>query len=347
MKVFESSDAGASFIFGDLVSDVSIGAIFAFKVLPVIIFVSALIEICNYLGMIDRVIRFFAWIFHRFLGITGLDAFISSALIMTGIETFTGVKKYFKFAGRSEIFLAMTAFLATISGSVLASYVSFGIPARDLLCASLMSAPAAILFAKIMVPADKEDENTLKLEDIHLQNDSKNIIEAFTSGGLTGLKMALNVGALVIIFVGLTHLANETLSWGCSLIHVKAISLENIFSVIFTPFAYLMGVPVKDIEPVSILLGKKTVLNEFIAYYDLKNYLPGGSMEGQLSPRSIQITTYALCGFSNFGSLGILLGGFSTIAPHFKTYVSRNVHKALLAGTLASFLTATLVNILS
>ncbi len=329
------SDKGAEFLFGKLVKDTQIGAIVAFKVLPVIIFVSSFMAILSHLRVIEYTIKILAHIFYRTLGVSGAEAFATSLFIFMGIETVTGLKDYIEEMTDSEIFTLMTAFLATIAGSVMATYVSFGASAGHLMAASLMSAPAAVAMAKIMVPETQIPKTSDSLRGVHYKRQSGNIIDAAARGASDGLNLALQIAAMLIAFVALIYMVD---SWFSPL----GLSLEKILGWIFSPFAFLMGIPWNEARQVGTLLGIKTVFNEFLAYLKLHSHI----VNHTLSARSIAISSYALCGFANFGSIAIMIGGIGALAPSKRSTVTRLSIRALVAGTLASFMTASLAAIL-
>ncbi len=329
------SDRGAEFLFGTLVKDTKIGAIVAFKVLPVIIFVSSFMAILSYLRIIEYTIKVLAHIFYRTMGISGAEAFATSLFIFMGIETVTGLKEYIEDMTDSEIFTLMTAFLATIAGSVMATYVSFGASAGHLMAASLMSAPAAVAMAKIMVPETQIPKTASTLRGVHYKKPTGNLIEAAAQGASDGMNLALQIAAMLIAFVALIYMVDSWLS-------PIGLSLEKLLGWIFSPFALFMGIPWSEAREVGTLLGIKTVFNEFLAYLKLHSHI----VNHTLSPRSIAITSYALCGFANFGSIAIMIGGIGALAPTKKEVVARLSLRALVAGTLASFMTASLAAIL-
>ncbi len=335
MAFLSYSDKGAEFLFGSLVKDTKIGAIVAFKVLPVIIFVSSFMAILAHLRIIEYTIKLLAHIFYRTLGISGAEAFASSLFIFMGIETVTGLKDYMEEMTDSEIFVIMTAFLATIAGSVMATYVSFGASAGHLMAASLMSAPAAVALAKIMVPQTQVPKTAVDLSGVHYKRTSHNIIEAAAQGASDGMNLALQIAAMLIAFVALIHMVDSWLS-------PTGLTLEKLLGWVFSPFALLMGIPWHEAKDVGVLLGIKTVFNEFLAYLQLHNHI----VNGTLSRRSIAIASYALCGFANFGSIAIMIGGIGALAPSKKEVVARLSIRALIAGTLASFMTASFAAIL-
>ncbi len=345
VKIFESvnkgfllllnySNYGAKFLFGSLVDSPKIGAQVAFQVLPLIIFVSAFMGILVYFNIIQFIVKIFAKIFYKTLKITGVEAFTSSLLIFMGIEALTGVKNYIKEMNDSRLFTIMTTFMSTIAGSVMAAYVSFGAKAGHLLTASLMSAPAAIIISKIMIP-DTDFDKKDSLDNINIKKGENNVIEAIANGTSDGVNLAIQVGAMLIAFISIIYLLND-------FVGLSGITLEKLLGFLFSPIAILIGIKPSEAMEVGKLLGIKTVFNEFIAYMQLKTLI----INKTLSVRSTIITTYALCGFANFGSLGILIGGVSGIAPSKKQTVARLAFKSLIAGLLATFMTASMVSIL-
>lgn len=332
-SVLNFSDIGSRFFFGNLVSDPNIGAIFAFKVLPVIIFVSSLMGVLYYLGIIQVVVRAMAWVMERTMKASGVEALIAAMFVFMGIEATTSLKEYLRKMTTSELFTIMTAFMSTIAGSVMAVYVSFGASAGHLLAASVMSAPAAIVISKLMLP---ERETAVETEGRgFLKSGDVNIIEAAANGASDGLRLAATIGAMMLAFVALIGMTNHFLSYAGT-------SFEQISGYVFMPFAYLMGVPWEDCAKVGELLGIKVVFNEFISYQKMQGMIEAGTLQ----PRSVTIATYALCSFANFGSIAILIGGIGTIAPERKKEIARLSLKALVAGVLASFMTATIAGVL-
>ncbi len=328
------SNYGARFLFGNLVDSQKIGAQVAFQVLPLIVFVSALMYLLVYLGVIQFFVKLFAKLFYHSMKITGVESFTSSLLIFMGIEALTGIKKYLESMNESRLFTIMTTFMSTIAGSVMAAYVSFGAKAGHLLTASVMSAPAAILISKIMIPdTEKGEKDTI--DNIKVDKGGSTIVEAIATGTSNGLRLALEVGAMLIAFISLIYLLND-------IIGISGITLEKLLGYIFSPFAILIGISPSEALEVGKLLGVKTVFNEFLSFLKLKTYIAAST----LSPRAIYITTYALCGFSNFGSMGILIAGIGTMAPRHKSTVSRLAFKSMIAGFLATMLTASIAGIL-
>lgn len=334
VKVLSYSDQGSRFLFGKLVDSHDIGATVAFQVLPLIIFVSALMGILAHFGVIQFVVKILARVFYKTLKITGVEAFISSLLIFMGIETITGVKDYIRNMNESRIFTIMTTFMATIAGSVMAAYVSFGAKAGHLLTASLMSAPAAIIISKIMVP-DTETGEADPLDTITIEKKAKNVIEAAANGTSEGLNLSLQIGAMLIAFIAIIYLLNDVVG-------ISGMTLEKLMGYALSPVAFLIGVPIKESVDVGQLLGIKTIFTEFLAYLQLKGHIAAQT----LSPRTIDITTYALCGFTHFGSIAILIGGIGALVPSKKPVVSKLAIKALAAGFLATMMTAAIAGLL-
>lgn len=332
--LLDFTDIGSRFLFGNLISDVNIGAILAFKVLPVIIFVSSLMAVLVHLGVVQLIVVFMARVMERTMKASGAEALISAMFVFMGIEATTGVKDYIRNMTRSELFTVMAGFMATIAGSVMAVYVSFGASAGHLLAASVMSAPAAIVISKLMIP-ETESPVSISAARVCLTSEDANIIEAAANGASDGLRLAATIGAMILAFIAIIGMLNHFLGFA-------GISFEGVTGYIFTPFAFLMGVPWEDCSKVGELLGIKVVFNEFISYQKMQAYITAGTLQ----PRSITIATYALCGFANFASIAILIGGLGSIAPERKRLVARLSMKALVAGVLASFMTATIAGLL-
>ncbi len=332
------SDQGAEFIFGSAFEE----TIFAFKVLPTIIFISSLSAVLFHLGILQRLIQSIAWVMYKTMGLSGVESLAAAANIFCGqTEAPLLIRPYLKSMTRSEIFTMMTSGMATVAGGVLAAYVAMGISAGHLLAASVMSAPASIVIAKIMFPetATPETKGSSKVE---LDLDDSNIFDAACRGASEGMKLSLNVAAMLIAFIALVAFVNVCLGslsslWGGEL------TLQQIFSYIFYPFAYVMGVPAEDCFKIAGLLGEKTALNEFYAYVHLGELVK----EGALQQRSITIVTYALCGFASFSSIAIQIGGVGAIEPSRKKTFAALAFKSMIGGTLAAFMTACIAGVLS
>ncbi len=318
-----------------MVDDPSFGAVIAFRVLPIVIFVSSVSAMLYHLRVIQFVVKWLAVLMQKTMKISGAESLGAALFIFFGIESLSAIGKYVREMTRSELFVVMTAFLATIAGSVMGAYVSFGAEARHLIAASLMSAPAAIVLAKIMIPETKEPPTAGKVE-FHPQVDSVNLMDAAASGASQGVHLAINIAAMLIAFVALVAMVNFVLQ------HTAGTDLRTLFGYAFAPFAVAMGIPFEDAFEVGQLLGVKTALNEFLAYQNMQQLVA----DGQLQERSIVIATYALCGFANFGSIAILLGGIRGVAPSRTAEAAGLALKALVAGTLAAFSTACIAGVL-
>ncbi len=335
-ELLDFSDAGAKFIFGDGFEEHFI----AFKVLPTIIFFSAFIALLYHYKILPKVIAALGWVMMRTMKTSGAESFSCAANIFVGqTEAPLMIQPYLPTLTMSELHAVMTGGFATIAGGVMAAYISFGISPEHLIGASVMSAPAALAIAKIFYPETTKPETRAKIE-IEVKSSYTNAIDAITTGTLLGLKLALNVGAMLIAFLGLLALVNGVLGWFGGQIGLPQLSLEWILSYLMFPLAWLMGIPLADCSQVGILLGKKIILNEFIAYLDLKELIPN------LSERTTIIATYALCGFSNLGSIGIQIGGLSAIALNRQQDLARLGLRAMIAGSLACFLTACVTGML-
>ncbi len=358
--ITEASNAGAAFVFGNLhrvllfdeaavigetgpesVSPLIISAVVAFQVLPVIIFVSALSAMLQHVGVVQLVVRAMAWVMRRTLKTSGAETFGTALLAFLGIESCSAIASYMKDMTRSEVFTLMTGFLATIAVSVMVAYAGFGAEPGHLLAASIMSAPAALVMAKLLVP-ETHTPQTRGAEHIEIPVESRNLFDAASRGGGIGLTMALNVGAMLIVFVGLIHLLDFGVIAVTGVFTESGLTTTQIIGWVFRPFALLMGVPAADVPTVGELLATKSVFNEFLAYEAMQEQIAAEALQ----ERSITIATYALCGFANPGSLGILLGALAALIPDRRDEVAALCVKAYLAGTLACFSTACVAGIL-
>ncbi len=339
-------DAGTSLVFGEEY----VHHFFAFKVLPTIIFFSSLMSILYYLGIIQKVVEAFAWVMQRTLGTSGSETLAAAANIFVGqTEAPLMVRPYISSMTKSELMALMVGGFATIAGGVLVAYVGMGIDAGHLVAASVISAPAALLISKLMIP---ETEQSRTLGHVELSVDEKhvNVVDAATKGALDGMKLTLNVVAMLIAFLALVALVDAILGligeWTGALFGYNwHWSLAALFGYIFAPFAYLLGIPWGDCFYAGELLGKKMVLNEFIAYAQMMEWSQPDSGV-VLSERSTLILTYALCGFANFGSVGIQIGGIGGIAPERRAELAILGIRAMIGGTLAMMMTACIAGIL-
>ncbi len=341
----EASNAGAAFLFGRLVTDtveqggetvpLGIGATVAFQVLPLVIFFSSLAGVLYHLGVTQLVVRGLARVMQKTMRTSGAESLGCALFVFFGIESTTAIGEYIRRMTRSEAFTLMTAFMATIAGTVMGAYVEFGAEPGHLLTASLMSAPAAIVLSKILVPETGRPVTRGRVR-FNPEKESVNVIDAAARGAWQGLRLAVTIGAALIAFVGLVHLVNMILAAVSGVWMAEPLTLQRLMGWVFSPFALVMGVPWEDAHEVGRLLGTKTVLNEFLAYRALQP-LAAGEVIGE---RSVTIATYALCGFANFGSVAILVGGLGMIDPDRKSLYAQYGLRALVAGTLAAFMTA-------
>ena len=338
--LIDVSQAGARFLFGGLVD---VDQTFALGVLPIIVVVGSLFGMLYYLGWVQPLVHVTARIFARTMNVSGAEALAAVANIFLGMtETGLVVRPYLARMTRSELFSFMTVGMSTIAGTVLVAYSLILGPgyAGHLVVASLLSAPAGLVVAKIMVP-ETEIPETRAGAVIADESTAHNLIDAAAEGGLVGMRLALNIGALLIAFVALVTLANHAIGGIGSLVGAEGLTLQSILGFFLSPIAFLMGVPWSDAREIGGLIGVKTILNEFIAYQDLAKLVK----EGLIAPRSAVIATYALCGFANFGSLAILLGGIDGIAPERRAEVAELGVRSIVAGTLATCLTGCLAGL--
>ncbi len=351
-----ASEEGAAFLFGNLTKFFliervytpgadgalvehqmfPISAVFAFNVLTVIVFVSGIAAVLQHWGIIQAIVRAMAWLMRRTLKTSGAETFVTALLVFVGIESVSAVHSYVQNMTRSELFVIMTAFLSTIAASVMVAYAGFGAEPGHLMAASVMSAPAAIAIAKLMIPETGVPETTAGGQFV-MPVESENVFDAAARGSALGLNMALNVGAVLIVFVGLIFLLDQ------ATIAVTGLGTTTLMGYLFRPLAFLMGVPMRDVAPLAELLATKTVINEFIAYQSMQGLIA----EEVISKRTVTIATYALCGFANPGSLGVLIGGMSAVAPERRSEIAKMSLRALAAGTLAAFTTACIAGILT
>ena len=331
----DASKEGAKFVFGSLSVDLNVGAVVAFQVLPVIIFVSSLAAVLDYLRVTQAVVNGLSYIMRRTMRTSGAETLSASLQVFMGIEALTPLRGYLNEMTRSELLTVMTTFMASIAASVMVAYATFGAEPGHLMAASLMSAPAALLVSKLLVP-ETGTPKTNGTVRVTIPIESHNVIDAAARGASDGLTLALNVGAMLIAFLGLVFLLNLFAKW------LIGYSCVEIMGWVFYPCAFFMGVPFHDVGAVAELLGKKTVLNEFLAYADFKPMMTSGA----LSRRSITILTYALCGFANPGSLGILLGAATAMIPGRRSEIVNLGVKSLIGGTLANFMTGCIAGML-
>jgi CNT family concentrative nucleoside transporter len=336
-RLLQFSFVGSQFLFGKLGlpggGGDNIGFIFAFQVLPTIIFIAALFAILYYLGVMQVVVKLFAQVMTRLMGASGAESLnVAASIFMGQTEAPLTIRPYLNKMTRSELMTVMTSGMAHISGGIMGAYIAFGVEAKHLLAAVIMTAPGTILLAKILVPETEQPETAGTVRLVVPRTDA-NVIGAAARGTGEGLNLALNVGAMLISFLALVALVNAILG-------KFGLQLETLLGYVFGPMALIMGVPAKDALVVGNLLGTRTVLNELIAYSQL------GPLKSSLDPRSFTIATYALCGFANFSSIGIQIGGIGALAPERRDDLARLGFRALLAGTFANFMTACIAGLL-
>ncbi|MHC4457899.1 MAG: NupC/NupG family nucleoside CNT transporter [Planctomycetota bacterium] len=340
-QVVGFSNEGATFVFGEqLVSRSGFReSIFAFSVLPTIVFVSSLMAVLFYLGILQKVVEFMAKVMVYVMDVSGSESLAATANVFLGMaEAPLVIKPYIKTMTRSEIMALMTGGMATISGALLAAYANFGADAGHLLTASIISAPAALVVAKIMLP-ESEESLTKRVVKVQIPKEDVNILDAACRGASEGAKLAINIAAVLICFIAFVALFNGLLSVFPN-IAGEPLTLERMLGWLCAPLAWVMGVESKDVGTVGMLLGKKTILNEFLAYTDLIKY------KDVISERSFTIATYALCGFANFGSIAIQIGGYSSLVPARRKDFAKLGLRAMVGGALAAFMTAAIAGIL-
>jgi len=330
------SEAGSSFVFGNKLGAASpeFGVIFAFQVLPIIIFIASFFAILYYFGVMQLFVRGMAVVMQRVMGASGAESTnVAASIFMGQTEAPLTIKPFLAGMTESELFTIMVSGMAHVSGSVMAAYVMIAhVDAKHLLTAVIMTAPATIMLAKLLIPETDQPATSGKVA-IKVDKPGVNVIDAAAHGAIDGLHLALNVGAMLIAFIALIALINGILG-------KAGLSLETIFGTIFAPVAWLLGVPFHDCRSIGNLLGTRLLLNEFIAFQAL------GPMKLALDPRSFTIATYALCGFANFSSIAIQIGGIGALAPTRKSDLARLGLRAVAAGTMANFMTACIAGML-
>jgi CNT family concentrative nucleoside transporter len=363
-KLLSFTDIGAEFLFGNLYrgdpgvvkglggggpyqiwdpgsgSFVNIGISFAMHVLPTIIFFASLMSILYHIGVMQKLVQGVAWVMAKFLGTSGAESLSVASNIFVGqTEAPLVIRPFVAKMTQSELMAVMCGGFATIAGGVMAAYVRFGADAGHLMAASVMSAPAALVMAKIIFPETEQPE-TAGTAEISVEKNTVNVVDAAATGAADGLKLALNVGAMLLAFYALIHLLDFGFIKISSIFGLEEFGLKKILGYAFAPLALVMGVEIADVLNFGYLLGTKISLNEFVAFVQL------GELKETLSPRSFTIGTYALCGFANFSSIAIQIGGIGSIAPERKGDLARLGLKAMIGGALASWLTATIAGIL-
>lgn len=335
-SVISYANEGIKFLFGSLTND---GSIFAVNVLGVIIFISAVVSVLYYLGIMQFIIKIIGGALSKLLGTSKLETISASANIFLGqTEAPLLIKPYVEKLTESELFTVMVGGLASVSGSILVGYSLLGIPIEYLVSASFMSAPAGLIMSKIIIPEVKQAKVNEEIEMV--KDDSANVVDAAAKGAVDGLGLVLNIAAILLAFVALIALINGIIGWIGVIFGIPNLSLQSLLGYIFAPVATIIGVPMKESVTVGSLIGQKLVLNEFVAFTSLSPIM------GTLSAKATAIATFSLCGFANISSIAILIGGIGGMAPSRKKDIARLGWKAIMAGTLANLLSATIAGLL-
>ncbi|RUO77821.1 NupC/NupG family nucleoside CNT transporter [Idiomarina seosinensis] len=326
------TQAGINFLFGGLASE-EFGFVFAIQVLSVIVFFSSLISVLYYLGIMKWIIRVLGGGLQKLLKTSRPESMSAAANIFVGqTEAPMMVRPFIGTMTRSELFAVMVGGMSSVSGSVLAGYAGVGVELKYLIAASFMAAPAGFLMAKMMIPECEQPRNDL--EEVEVKDNSANVIDAAASGASSGLQLAMNVGAMLLAFVALIALVNGMFGWVGGWFGYPELTMQEIFGYVFRPVAYVLGVSWDEAQLAGSFIGQKLVINEFVAYLDFVNY------KEQLSQNSQVIITFVLCGFANFSSIAILLGGLGGMAPSRRHDIARLGMRALLAATMANMMSA-------
>lgn len=349
-QVVAYANDGIGFLFGGLADADEVGFVFAIKVLPVIIFFSSLIAVLYYLGIMQWVIRILGGALQKALGTSRTESLSATANIFVGqTEAPLVVRPFIARMTSSQLFAVMCGGLASVAGSVLAGYHAIGVPMEYLVAASFMAAPGGLLFAKLIMPETSSPEDSvskLEEEQEHDEERPSNVLDAAAAGATSGLKLAANVGAMLLAFIGLIALVNGMLGGIGGWFGFEALSLEWILGWLFAPLAFLLGVPWSEATLAGSFLGQKLVINEFVAYINLAPYLDGEQIVAAtgevMSAHTMAILSFALCGFANLSSIAILLGGLGSIAPSRRHDIARFGLKAVLAGTLSNLMSASI-----
>jgi len=335
--------AGSMFVFGEKLGARSeqFGVVFAFQVLPIVIFICSLFGILYYIGVMQVFVKAMAVVMQRFMGTSGAESTcVAASVVMGQTEAPVTIRPFLAGLTESELFTVMTSGMAHVSGAVMAAYVAIaGVSISHLLTAVLMTAPATLMLAKMFVPEEAEPE-TAGTVRVAIEKPGINLIDAAARGASDGLQLALNIGAMVIAFLALIAMVNGGLAFLHEHVHWIPASLQQILAFVFAPIAWALGVSWKDCSTVGNLLGTRMILNEFVAFLDL------GKVRSMLEPRSFVIATFALCGFANLSSIAIQIGGIGALAPSRKSDLARLGMKAMLVGTLANFMSACIAGML-
>jgi concentrative nucleoside transporter, CNT family len=337
--------AGSQFVFGDLGRQGShLGFYFAFQVLPTVIFICALFAVLYYFGIMQIIIKAAAWFMTRFMGVSGAESLdVAASIFMGQTEAPQTIRPFLPELTYSELMTVMTAGMAHVSGSIMAAYIAYGIEAKHLLSAVIMTAPGTLLMAKMLVPETEVPKTAGRVvmseEELELEK-HENLLGAIARGTTDGLYMALNIAAMLISFLALIKMCDGIMGYAHAYIAWFPTSLEAILGRLFAPVAWLIGIPWHDCRVIGNLLGVRMVLNELVAFSML------GPQKAMLDPRSFTIATFALCGFANFSSIGIQMGGIGALAPNKKAELAKLGLRAMLAGTMANLMSASIAGML-
>src|SRR5690348_13665573 len=353
-KLLSFSYAGSAFVFGDIGQPKEIaklGFSFAFQVLPTIIFIAAFFAVLYHLGVMQLIIRAAAWIMTRVMGASGAESLnVAASIFMGQTEAPLTIRPFLNKLTKSELMVVMTSGMAHVSGGIMAAYIAFGIKAEFLLTAVIMTAPGTLLMAKMLVPETEQPLTAGRVEMPEMEKET-NFLGAISRGTVDGLHLALNVGAMLISFIALLYLVNALMggahNWFAIHPHLHLTwfpsSLQQIFGWVFAPIAWLIGIPWHECMAMGNLLGTRMVINEVVAFQQLGEYIKASAFD----PRAARIATFALCGFANFSSIGIQIGGIGALAPEQRGQLARFGIRAMLAGTMANLMSASIVGILS
>lgn len=339
------AQAGASFVFGSLADPAApAGFVFAFRILPTIIFMAAFFAVMYYLGIMQLIIKGAAWVMTRLMNVSGAESLdVAASIFMGQTEAPLTIRPFIAKLTRSEMMTIMTAGMAHVSGGIMAAYIAQGVEAKHILGAVIMTAPGTLLIAKTLVPETETPVSgkNIDIAEVDSHKDS-NILSAISRGTTDGLNLAINVGAMLIAFLALIAFFNGVMGWVHALPYIAWFpqSLQQVMGWAFAPVAFLIGIPWSDSASIGALLGTRMVANELVAFQQL------GTMKATLDPRSFTIATYALCGFANLSSIGIQIGGIGALAPERREDLAKLGVKAMLAGTAANLISASIVGMM-
>ena len=341
-KLLSYSYVGSEFVFGEIGKKVSsMGFSFAFQVLPTIIFIAAFFALLYHIGVMQLIIRIAAWIMTRVMGASGAESLnVAASIFMGQTEAPLTIRPFLNKLTKSELMVVMTSGMAHVSGGIMAAYIAFGIEAKHLLTAVIMTAPGTLLMAKMLVPETEQALTAGKVQMPEMEKEP-NVLGAISRGTIDGLHLALNVAAMLVTFLALLALLNAMMGWGHAHVAWFPSSLQQVFGWLFAPVAWVIGIPWKECGAMGNLLGTRMVINELVAFQQL------GAIKSTLDPRTFTIATFALCGFANFSSIGIQIGGIGALAPEQRGQLAKFGIRAMLAGTMANLMSASIVGMLT